>query len=205
MEHTRQGRTSSALGAPTTAAVVLKHTYVVGLDDQLDDILGVLMQNLHCGPRNQSSEVLEKTTSGKRAVMQCDAAAELPRERVWSMSSAPSPVGTSSTSLPAWLSAEYALPKNPICIPISLHPLLPRGSPREEPPAMGMAKELRLGLGRWKNTAGQQHRAGLGNGIESQRKGLNRFLLSRLLRSSKIRIGSILGMHTLTNTEICLQ
>lgn len=57
---------------------MLKHTYVVGLDNQLDDILGVLVQNLHRGPRNQGSEVLEKTTSGKRAAMQCDVAVELP-------------------------------------------------------------------------------------------------------------------------------
>lgn len=43
-----------------SAAVVLKCTYVVGFDDQLNDILGIFVQNLHCCSRNQSGKVLKK-------------------------------------------------------------------------------------------------------------------------------------------------
>lgn len=44
----------------TSAAVVLKCTYVVGFDDQLNDILGIFVQNLHCCSRDQSGKVLKK-------------------------------------------------------------------------------------------------------------------------------------------------
>lgn len=42
----------------TSAAVVLKCTYVVGFDDQLNDILGIFVQNFHCCSRDQRGKVL---------------------------------------------------------------------------------------------------------------------------------------------------
>lgn len=81
------------LALPTPAAVMLKGTYIVGLDYQLDDILGVLVQNLHRGPRNQGGEVLEKTRSRKKSVLRHATKAKLPQERAGRMSSAPSPAG----------------------------------------------------------------------------------------------------------------
>lgn len=55
-----RGELAELLALHTTAAVVLKCTYVVGLDNQLNDILGVFVQNLHCCPRNQSGKILKK-------------------------------------------------------------------------------------------------------------------------------------------------
>lgn len=55
-----RGELAELLVLRTTAAGVLKCTYVVGLDDQLNDILGVFVQNLHCCPRNQGRKVLGK-------------------------------------------------------------------------------------------------------------------------------------------------
>lgn len=35
-------------------------TYIVGVNDELYDVLGVLIQNLHCGSRYQCCEILHK-------------------------------------------------------------------------------------------------------------------------------------------------
>lgn len=58
MEHSGERQASRALGTSHSSSCGIKCTYVVGLDDQLNDVLGVFVQDLHCCPRNQGSEVL---------------------------------------------------------------------------------------------------------------------------------------------------